>query len=295
MALPPFYEFCLPTLQELQAAPTGAKKRDLFERVAKRMSLNPADLQEIIPSGQSTFENRVGWALSYMKKIGWVDNPSRAAWALLPAGSARAQTGRGVAIDELRPGKRDATLGGDEALDGHTLGPTLTPRERIEVALAEIVADVEATVLQRMAALTPLRFEKAVLQLLDKMGYAGKFGTTTHAGQVGDGGIDGILYLDRLQLERVYVQAKRWQGIVGASVVRDFAGAMDGESATKGVILTTSSFSADARKYVEKSPKAIRLVEGKELARLMVEFETGAQTETELKIPKADEDFFDEG
>lgn len=295
MALPPFYEFCLPTLQELQGAPHGAKKRELFERVAKRMHLNAADLEEVIPSGQSTFENRVGWALSYMKKCEWVANPSRAIWAVLPAGVARAQTGRGVAIEEIRPGKRGPAMDGLEDLDGPTHGPALTPRERIEIALAEIVADVEGTVLQRLASLTPLRFEKAVLHLLEKMGYAGKFGATAHAGQSGDGGIDGILYLDRLQLERVYVQAKRWQGIVGAGVVRDFAGAMDGESATKGVILTTSSFSADARKYVDKSPKAIRLVEGKELARLMVEFETGAQTETVLKIPKVDEDFFDDG
>lgn len=138
-------------------------------------------------------------------------------------------------------------------------------------------------------------FERAVLKLLDKMGYAGKLGRAEHRGKTGDGGIDGILYLDRLELERVYVQAKRWKGAVGASEVRDFAGAMDGESANKGVILTTSTFTPEAVRYIERSPKAIRLVNGNELARLMVEFGVGVNLETKLVMPEVDEDFFDEG
>lgn len=293
MSLPPFYEFCLPTLQELLVSPQGSTKRDVYERVAKRMKLTDGDLQDVIPSGQSVFENRVGWALSYMKKVGWVDNPSRAFWTVLPAGRERTKSGKAIGIEEIRPAK-DEPLGPNTTTPQLALPqPTLTPQERIDAARAEIVADVESTVLQRLSSVSPKRFEHIVLQLLAKMGYAGNLGASEHVGGTGDGGIDGILYLDRLRLERVYVQAKRWQGSVGEDPVRSFAGAMD-LGANKGVILTTSTFTPAARKYVDKSHKAIRLVEGKELAGLMVEFEVGVQAEVVVRVPKVDEDFFDE-
>jgi restriction system protein len=134
-----------------------------------------------------------------------------------------------------------------------------------------------------------------VLHLLKSMGYAGQLGRAEHAGRTGDGGFDGILYLDRLELERVYVQAKRWAGPVGASTIRDFAGSMDGEAATKGVVTTTSTFTAEARNYLKKSPKAIRLVDGTELAALMIEFGVGVSRARTLVVPRVDEDFFDEG
>lgn len=168
-----------------------------------------------------------------------------------------------------------------------------TPIERIDAALKEIVEDVQTTLLERISAASPLFFERLVLRLLTSMGYAGKLGRAEHAGKSGDGGIDGILYLDRLELERVYVQAKRWAHPVGASVVRDFAGSMDAEAATKGVILTTSTFTADARTYVSRSPKAIRLVDGRELARLMVEFEVAVSRQATIVVPRVDEDAFE--
>lgn len=293
MALPPFYDFCLPILNQLVETQEGLKKPDLYSRVAFAMGLTAADLAETIPSGQSTFENRVGWALSHMKAVDWVVNPKRAHWQALSSGTARAAAGTAVTVDELRPKSQVNPAALVPVVSG--AAPVLTPREKIDAARDEILADVEATVLQRLAAVQPQRFESIVLRLLSAMGYAGSLGTSDHAGQSGDGGIDGILYLDRLHLERVYVQAKRWKAPVGASVVRDFAGAMDGESATKGVILTTSSFTPESRKYVEKSPKAIRLVGGQELARLMVEFDVGAQPAVIIKIPRVDEDFFEDG
>ncbi len=293
MALPPFYEFCLPTLLELLASEQGATKRDVFDRVAERMKLAESDLQEVIPSGQSMFENRVGWALSYMKKVGWVDNPSRAFWTILPAGRERTKSGKAVGIEEIRHAKDEHAGSSTTTVQLALPQPTLTPQERIDTARGEIVADVESTILQRLSNVSPKRFEHIVLQLLAKMGYAGNLGASEHVGGTGDGGIDGILYLDRLRLERVYVQAKRWQGSVGEDPVRSFAGAMD-LGANKGVILTTSTFTPAARKYVEKSHKAIRLVEGKELAGLMVEFEVGVQAEVVIRVPKVDEDFFDE-
>ncbi len=293
MSLPPFYEFGLPILQELVGTPAGMPKKLLYERIAARMQLNESDLADTIPSGQSMFENRVGWALSYMKKAGWVDNPSRAFWKIALGGQNRAKSGNPIRLNEFGPLKLESVGPGASPTQKELLEPSLTPRERIDAARAEIIADIESTILQRLGTLSPKRFEQVVLALLAKMGYAGNLGTSEHVGGSGDGGIDGILYLDRLRLERVYVQAKRWQGTVGEEPVRSFAGAMD-LGANKGVILTTSTFTPAARKYVEKSHKAIRLVEGRELAALMVESEVGVQAEVIVRVPKVDEDFFEE-
>ena len=126
------------------------------------------------------------------------------------------------------------------------------------------------------------------------MGYVGEYGSIKHSGKSGDGGIDGVLHLDRLGLERVHVQAKRWEGNVSEPTIRDFAGALDIVGATKGVIITTSDFSAPAKTYAERSPKMIRLVNGTELAELMIDFGVGVSRQRTIVIPKVDLDFFED-
>lgn len=293
MPVPPFIAFGLPTLQALGSSPIGLRKGELIAQVAVASGLTDAELAETIPSGQPAFENRIGWLCSWMKKKGWVENPRRAHWQITEAGAARLATGLPFAFAEFR-GFDGKSLPTNPAV-AEVEEVARTPQERIADALTEIVDDLRATLRERIAASSPLFFERLVLKLLTRMGYAGNLGRSEHSGKTGDGGIDGILYLDRLGLERVYVQAKRWQGSVGAMTIRDFAGSMDAEAATKGVILTTSTFTADAKRYVEKSPKAIRLVDGEELTRLLVEFEVGAARETTIVIPRLDEDVFDEG
>lgn len=296
MPLPKFDALAHPVLTALAASPGGLSKRALYDRVAVELRLTPDQLAETISSGQSTFENRVGWACSWMKSCGWVDRPRRAHWVITEAGRARWQQGAPVSAAEMRPladgkGRAAPTVVEEAPVEART---DTTPDERIHAALAEIVADVQSEVLSRLLAGSPLFFERTVLRLLDAMGYAGELGQSEHTGKTADGGVDGILYLDRLHLERVYVQAKRWQAPVGAAAVRDFAGAMDAESATKGVIFTTSGFTKEARAYVQKSPKAIRLVDGLELARLLVEFGVGVSRTTTVVLPRIDEDYFED-
>jgi restriction system protein len=299
MSLPPYYGFGLDVLAALASQPSGLNKAALYARVAEARSLTAEELAQTIASGQSTLENRIGWICSWMKKVGWVENPRRNLWTITPAGLERLRRGSPVELSEFRhvagQGPALEASGASTSAEGPNEPMAETPRERIDTALAEIVDDLRSTLLERIGASSPLFFERLVLRLLTKMGYAGKLGRAEHAGQSGDGGIDGILYLDRLELERVYVQAKRWQGSVGASVVRDFAGSMDAEGATKGVILSTSHFTKEARAYVQKSPKAIRLVDGQELARLLVEFEVGVDRAATIVVPKLDEDAFEEG
>ena len=166
-----------------------------------------------------------------------------------------------------------------------TEASSLTPRDRIDGAVDELRESVSLELLRQLRGSNPTIFEVAVLDVLKAMGYAGDLGRAEHAGQTGDGGIDGVLYLDRLGLERVHVQAKRWKGSVGEAVVRDFAGAMDVRGATKGVIVTTSEFTKSARKYVDMSPKVIRLIDGEAFADLMVEFAVGVTHERTVVIP----------
>lgn len=303
MPLPPFDAFARPVLRALATVPSGMSKRDLYARVASDMQVSEADRSEEIASGQTVFENRVGWACSWMKACGWVSNPKRAWWVITPAGEARLANPETITAVEMRPAADKRVVAAETASAAVStpsttvLPPTevvATPEERIADAVAEIVNLAQDTVLERLLAGSPLFFERTVLKLLASMGYAGELGGAEHTGKTADGGVDGILYLDRLHLERVYVQAKRWKEPIGASTVRDFAGAMDAEAATKGVILTTSGFTKEARRYVEKSPKAIRLVDGPELAKLMVEFGVGVSRTQVVVLPKLDEDFFDD-
>jgi restriction system protein len=289
MTVPSFYEFCLPILRALAAGEGPVTKSTLLVEVPAAMGLTDDDLAETIPSGESTVANRLGWALSHMKKPGWVDNQRRGQWTLTEQGAARVRAGHSGQLRELR-WQEDADIGTESAAPDPI---PQTPTERIASAQAEIHADVASTLLERLKTVPPARFEAIVLQVLVAMGYAGSRGHSEHVGKTNDGGIDGVLYLDRLGLERIYVQAKRWQAPVGAPTVREFAGTMDGEGATKGVILSTSSFTPEARKFLSKSTKTIRLVDGLELARLMVEFDVGVTTVRVIKVTRVDEDFFE--
>jgi restriction system protein len=303
MATPTFDAFCRPVLEVLSAISTPMRKADLMEAVADRVNLPDTERSEVMESGQLTYQNRIGWACSWMKHADWVDNPSRAMWVITAAGRARLQALGPITAAELRP-KVDPRVKviGPAVPEGQPSLPTTqgapfvdlrTPDEKIDEAVRDIKQAVGSDLLSRLKSMSPVFFEVAVLRLLKAMGYAGKLGRVEHSGKTGDGGVDGILYLDRLELERVYVQAKKWDGSVGASAVRDFAGAMDAEAATKGVVITTGHFTADAQSYVKRSPKAIRLVSGEELVSLMIEFAVGVSHERTLVLPKLDLDFFE--
>ena len=300
MALPTFDAFCRPVLEVLASRGSPMKKSELMEAVADRVHLPDAERNETIGSGQLTYQNRIGWACSWMKHAEWVENTSRAMWAITEQGQARLRNPQSVTAGELRP-KVDPRVKGASSADEKPV-PVLmtaatldlrTPDEKIDEAVRDIKQAVASDLLARLKSMSPAFFEVAVLKLLKAMGYAGKLGRVEHSGRTGDGGVDGILYLDRLELERVYVQAKRWDGAVGASTVRDFAGAMDAESATKGVVITTSYFTGDAQAYVKRSPKAIRLISGEEFVSLMIEFAVGVSHERTVVLPKVDLDFFE--
>lgn len=292
MPIPTHIEFSLPVLKALAATPDGMSRADLYERMSEWAHLTAEQRAEVIGSGQETYKNRVGWACTWLRISGLVANPSRGKWAITPAGVARLKrTSAPFTHAELRPPRADdapASANGQAALPDPP--DAATPDEQINLAVAEVHRALRAQLLARLKANTPAFFERAVLRLLSAMGY-GRFEQT---GRSNDHGIDGVLYLDHFGLERVYVQAKRWEADVPRDRLQAFSGAMDEHHATKGVIVTTSRFAESAKKYVPGANKIIHRVDGDELTRLMVEHGVGVGVYQRVEVKRIDEDFFDE-
>jgi restriction system protein len=296
---PKWYEYAEPLLKWMATQDGSVRLSDIVEKGAELLGLTPDERTETLSSGRLIHKDRVCWALSYLKFAKWAHFPTRAHWAITAEGRTRLESTAPITYAELRqaqagvaaargPKTRRLTLA-----DEPSVPISLTPRDRIDGAVNELRELVCADLLEQLSGSNPTFFEIAVLELLQAMGYTGKLGRAEHSGQSGDGGIDGVLFLDRLGLERVHVQAKRWQGSVGQGVVRDFAGAMDVRGATKGVIVTTGTFTRSAAEYVEMSPKVIRLIDGARFVELMVEFAVGVTHEKTVIIPKIDLDYFE--
>jgi restriction system protein len=295
---PKWNDYAEPILRYLAESGEPVRISTIQETGADLLKLTSEQRAVTLKSGRAIYRDRAAWALTYMKYCSWVHTPRRAHWQITAEGRARLTTGVPISESEMRRTKdalypRTPRVRKEAAEVAPHEETSLTPRDRIDGAVNELRETVSAELLEQLRSSNPTFFEVAVLDVLKAMGYAGDLGRAEHAGKTGDGGIDGVLYLDRLGLERVHVQAKRWQNSVGEGVVRDFAGAMDVRGATKGVIVTTGDFTKSAKRYVEMSPKVIKLLDGEHLAELMVEFAVGVTHERTVVIPKLDLDYFE--
>jgi restriction system protein len=304
MAVPTYAEF-IPTLldvlaQHLDGVPVVAA----YEAVAHAVGLTPEDRAILVPSGgQPVYKNRIGWAHDSLKRVGWSSSPKYGIWRLTFEGVAAKQSHpRGFTAEELREISRANAnvrmaqlLSGVQPIptDGGAIAPvaTASPDELIETALQQIGASVAADLLERMRQVTPDRFESLVLDLLHGMGYGTSRSDLQRVGKSGDEGIDGIISLDKLGLQKVYVQAKRWQGTVGSPEIQTFMGALQLQGAERGVFITSSDFSRPAREAAGRARGTIILVDGQRLAALMIEHGVGV-THKALRVPKVDGDFF---
>jgi len=257
----------------------------------------------MLPSGvQSIYKNRAGWAHDRLKRSGLSVSLKRGFWKLTDAGVEFARANPSPiaeqVVERLATGNHDVRLrpaeagDADDAKVGAHTQATASPDDRLETALAELRQTVAAELLETMAQVSPQYFETIVLDLLHRMGYGASREDLQRVGGVGDGGIDGVISLDRLGLEKVYVQAKRWQGSVGRPEVQGFYGALAGQRATKGVFITTSTFTTQAKEFA-RSVERVVLVDGERLAGLMMDHEVGV-TLRPLKVPKLDSDYFEE-
>lgn len=300
----------LPTLKALSRG-TETPVSKVRERIAAAERLAPDDMQEMLPSGrQSVFSNRVSWALLHLRHAGLTEGVRRGVWRLTAEGR-RLLTDPPPRIDTnyLREGYpafvawragwagRNAASPDDDPASVPSDDATDTPEETLENAALRLREALEAEVLARVREAPPSFLEQVVIDLLIKMGYGGgdaEMGRVT--GRSGDGGIDGTIKEDVLGLDEVYVQAKKYadNNTVGESDLRNFAGAIDAAGTTKGVFVTTAGFTPAAKVYVERSPKRIVLIDGGELARLMVKHDIGVRTRVHHKIKRIDEDYFDQ-
>ena len=304
MPVPTYDRFIEPILRFLATHPEGAYAKNAHEAAADALGLTAADREEMLPSGiQAAYKNRAGWAHDRLKRAGLSSSPRRGFWRLTEAGKAFNAEHPGPFSDALREEVATANLtvrlrGHDEVVP---LSPPVvstkeaslsSPDDRLGQALQELREAAELELLELLAGVSPTFFESIVLDLLHRMGYGTSRQDLQRVGGSGDGGIDGIISLDRLGLEKVYVQAKRWQSSVGRPELQAFYGALAGQKARKGVFITTSNFTAQALEFA-RSVEGIVLVDGQRLAGLMIDHEVGVTART-VKIPKIDGDYFDE-
>lgn len=299
MSIPDYQSLTLPLLRHL-ADGEEHNLRNLTDRLAEEFSLTDAERKELLPSGQQpVFDNRVGWARTYMKKAGLLESPRRGWVRITPRGldvlkeqPERIDVGFLERFEEFRAFRalRETTAPTDQA--SATIDEQ-SPEESLAQAYEILKQSVLAELLDQVRHASPAFFERLVVELLVHMGYGGSFQEAARAiGRSGDEGIDGIIKEDRLGLDVLYIQAKRWEQPVGRPEIQKFAGALQGHRARKGVFLTTSKFTNEAREYVERIDSKIVLIDGERIAELMFEHNVGVSTVATYPVKRIDNDFF---
>lgn len=305
--IPDFQTLMLPVL--CAAADGEVKVGDVIERLSLEFELTPDEKAALLPSGrQTTFANRTHWAKSYLAKAGLIEATGRGRFRITEQGKkvlASAPTQIDIRFLEQFPSFRafqDRSRGTSQDAVSSEVGAkdaqdaSLAPDETMRLAQRQLENALGAELLDRIIAATPDFFERMVVKLLSAMGYGGSIADAARAlGKSGDGGVDGVIDQDALGLDRVYVQAKRYalDNPVGASAIRDFFGSLDRFKATKGLFVTTSTFTQSARETSEFLSKRIVLIDGLHLTKLMIRHEVGCRTEETLFIKRLDEEFFD--
>ncbi len=306
MSVPTYDQFIEPVLRFLATRPEGVPTREVQEAAANALQLTPEQRQEMLPSGlQPIFRNRIGWAHDRLKRAGLSSSPKHGFWQLTPQGADYAAQNAAPLpadkVERLAIGYMDVKLTaptGAAALDKELeAAPSLesatqSPEERLNQAVKELRDSVAADLLDNLKQVSPGRFEVIVLDVLHRLGYGASRTDLQRVGGSGDGGIDGVISLDKLGLEKVYVQAKRWQGTVGRPELQAFYGALAGQKAKRGVFITSSSYTQQAIDFA-RSVEGIVLVDGLRLVHLMMDHEVGVSSQT-VRIPKLDTDYFDE-
>lgn len=310
MAIPDFQSLMLPVLR--LTAEGEIRTSDCVERLADAFGLSAEERTHLLPSGrQTTFANRIHWAVAYLGKAGLVERTRRAHYRASPRGREVLATpperidvrflSRFPEFQRYRDAEaeaaREAGTPAPPAVLEAEAAAVLTPDEVMRNAHRQLEAALADDLLQRIRAASPAFFERVVVRLLIAMGYGGSVADIDRAlvGGSGDGGVDGVIDQDLLGLDRIYVQAKRYAegNSVGSGAIRDFFGSLDRYKASKGLFVTTSSFTQSARETADLLSKRLVLIDGTQLARLLIRHGVGCRVEETLHIKKLDEEFFD--
>lgn len=304
----PDYQICMLPFLHFLSDSKEHSLREAEESLGKYFKLSDAERAELLPSGQQgIFKNRIGWARTYLKKACLIESPKRGVFKI---------TDRGLNILSTNPIRIDAKFleqfpefmefkDISKTTNGITstsvpaaaiLAATTTPEEAIELAYQGLREQLAQELLSVILSCSPIFFEQLVVDLLVKMGYGGsRRDAGERIGQTGDGGIDGIIKEDRLGLDAIFIQAKRWQGSVGRPEIQKFVGALQGQRARKGVFITTSTYTADAIDYASRIDTKVVLIDGKTLSTLMIDFDVGVSVSASYVVKRVDSDYFEEG
>jgi restriction system protein len=307
MALPVYNAFYGPLLR-LAADGREHNFRDAVERLAQEFDLTEDDRTLLLPSGGRTLlADRVSWARVYLAKAGLLASPRRGVFTITTRGREALGSGREINHEYLKQFQEFREFIATKYRDsggrtqapsevGSTVAPEAaerTPDELIAAGYQQLHSALVGELRDRVQASSPAFFERLVIDLLVAMGYGGSLDDAGRAiGRSGDEGIDGIIKEDRLGLDVIYVQAKRWQNTIGRPHIQQFAGALQGQRARKGVFITTSSFSTEARDYAARIDTRIVLIDGEELARLMIAHGVGVATAATYELKRVDSDYF---
>lgn len=300
MAIPDYQTIMLPLLT-LAEDDEEHRFMDAVEVLGNQFALTEQERKELLPSGTSrVFDNRVGWARFYLVKAGLLDATRRGYFKISEQGREALSTNPQKIdrtflmqfpdfVEAMKRKKEKAKIekpGSEE----------VTPEESLEAAYQELQGGLASDLIQNMRECSPAFFERLVVDLLVKMGYGGSRKEAGQAvGGTSDGGIDGIIKEDKLGLDIIYVQAKRWEANVGRPEIQKFAGALQGQRARKGIFITTSDFSKDALDYVKNIDTKIILIDGDQLAELMIDHNVGVSPSAIYEVKKIDSDYFVEG
>ena len=306
MPIPDYQTLMLPLLK---LACDGAvhSKRDTVPQLALQFGLSEEEQKELLPSGkQGIFDNRVGWARSYLKQALLIESVQRGQFRISERG--KQVLGKNpVRVDnaflskfpefvEFKRRARPAQVGENGSVVA--AADTDTPDDLMATGYLNRRRQIEEDVLEKVKSCSPEFFERLVVKLITAMGYGGTLADAGKAiGKSGDGGIDGVIKEDRLGLEQIYIQAKRWDNAsVGRPEIQKFVGALHGKRARKGIFLTTSTFTKDAHEYANGLETKVILIDGQELVKFMFDYEVGVSTESTYVVKRIDNDFFeDEG
>lgn len=305
MAIPDYQSLMSPVLSLMADKQTRSAK-DVVAAISQRQNWTDQDMEALLPSGSQTVaHSRINWAITYLKKAGLLESPRRSQVRITEEGS------RVAALQDIKVDNRflrrypefvafynrsDSKGNNDkQTVQTETNQSELSPEEQLDSAALSLQQSLADDLLDKLKTVSPAFFERIVVDLLVAMGYGGSVQDAGKSvGKSGDGGIDGIIKEDKLGLDTIYIQAKRWEANVGRPEVQKFAGALQGVRARKGVFITTSAYSSDALDFVRNIDSKIILIDGAELSRLMIENGVGVSVQRVVKVMRLDGDYFEE-
>ena len=298
--LPKYSDLFLPVLLVMK---DGQEKsiQVIAQAVITSLGLDDELLEQRLNSGtQRVIDNRIGWARTYLNKANLIERTSRGIYRISEQGVRKLQGNPSEitlgALDEspeFKEWRGGASSENQDSVLMESKNEDLTPEEQIDLSVRQLQNQLRNEIVDRVKQLPPEGFEQLVLRLLVGMGYGGSMADVQGVARGADGGVDGVVKQDHLGLDRIYIQAKRWEGSVGRPVIQGFVGALAGVGATKGVIMTTSSFAQPAQEYVRTlTDRRIVLVDGQRMSELMLKHGIGVSTKQTFVIQRMDEDFF---